>query len=96
MHKPAKARRYDFSMLGRGNDINSGIEDDSDSDHDDGTDSIVNARDSDGKVVVQKMSLELFRSKLMRHFGICFQNKELVWPKRIKSTKKFKIISLYV
>ena len=87
LHKPAKARRYDLSGMGCGNDIHSDTDDDFDSDHDDGTDSIVSARDADGKVIVRKMSLELFRSKLIRHFGICFQKKELVWPTRINRSK---------
>ena len=73
--------------MGCGNDIHSDTDDDFDSDHDDGTDSIVSARDADGKVIVRKMSLELFRSKLIRHFGICFKKKELVWPKRINRSK---------
>ena len=60
LHKPANARRYDFSGMGCGNDIDSGAEDDFDYDHDDENDSIVSVRDSDGKVVVRKMCLKLF------------------------------------
>ena len=83
-----KNRRYDLSGMGCGNDIYSETDDDSDSDNDNGTDSIASAKDADGKVIVRKMSLELFRSKLIRHFGICFRKKILVWPKRIKPPKK--------
>ena len=62
MHNPGKARRYNFSGIGCGNDIDSDIEDDFDDDDDDDDENnlIVSARDSDGKVVVRKMCLKLF------------------------------------
>ena len=40
-------------------------------------------KDSEGNIIVRKIPLNLFRSKLIRHFNICFQKKEIIWPNRI-------------
>ena len=40
--------------------------------------------DHDDAQVVRKMSMEDFRDKLVTHFDIAFQRKEIQWPKRNK------------
>jgi hypothetical protein len=45
--------------------------------------------EDDGAIVVRKMSMAQFREKLIGHFNICFQRKELAWPKqRLAGTKE--------
>jgi hypothetical protein len=45
--------------------------------------------EDDGAIVVRKMSMTQFREKLIDHFNICFQRKELAWPKqRLAGTKE--------
>jgi hypothetical protein len=34
------------------------------------------------ELFVRKMSMSQFREKLIDHFNICFQRKELAWPKQ--------------
>ena len=59
LRQPAKARTYDLSGIGVGNDIDYDAEDNVD-DHADEINSIVSAQDSDGNIGVQKISLGLF------------------------------------
>ena len=88
LHNPSKSRKYDISGMGKGNDMdwdsyNPNIEDiDVDENN-----SVSSEKDSDGNIVVRKMPLQQFRSKLIRHFNIAFHKHELVWPKRIKKNK---------
>ena len=35
---------------------------------------------------VKDISFDLFREKLVRHFNIAFQFKEIKWPRRLKET----------
>ena len=82
LHKPSQKRRYDLSGMGKGNDVEwneEGVELTDDIDKN----SLHVEKDSEGNVIVRKISLNLFRSKLIRHFNICFQKKEIIWPNRI-------------
>ena len=82
LHKPAQQRRYDLSGMGMGNDLEwneAGDERNDDIDKN----SLDIEKDSTGHIIIRKLSLHLFRSKLIRHFNICFQKNELMWPNRI-------------
>ena len=39
---------------------------------------------SNGKRIVRKMSLALFRQCLVNHFDIRFKRNDIIWPQRIK------------
>ena len=40
----------------------------------------------DGKRIIQKMPLKIFRQCLIHHFDICFQMKSIKWPSKKKNT----------
>ena len=40
----------------------------------------------DGKRIIQKMPLKIFRQCLINHFDICFQMKSIKWPSKKKNT----------
>jgi len=41
--------------------------------------------DGTGAIPVRNLSMKCFRQKLVEHFDICFQKKELHWPTRLKN-----------
>jgi hypothetical protein len=40
--------------------------------------------DTDGAIIVRHLSFDYFRSKLVNHFDIAFNKREVKWPKQIK------------
>lgn len=77
---PAQARNYDTSAMGRGSDCVGAAVDDNRLDDD--TDQAAVETDTDGRIVVGAMKMKAFRKKLITHFNIAFQKREVVWPKR--------------
>ena len=85
--KPGTARNLDISGFGIGNDIANS------------TDSVTTPNtdvtemnsihlctsevNKDMHISIKDMPFQLFRQKLIRHFNIAFQNKEVKWPRRL-------------
>ena len=76
---PAQARNCDASAMGRGNDFERGTDQQQ---QQLAVDNNTAETDSEGCIIVRKMSLQAFRNKLITHFNIAFQRKEIKWPKR--------------
>ena len=43
----------------------------------------------DGKRIVSKMPLTLFKRWLVNHFNIRFINNDIVWPRRLQEPKRY-------
>ena len=91
LFNPSQIRAYDTSGNGRGNDYrpSNGQDDDStdeDDDHPDNVDQqstavqLARSVDEDGCRCVRKLSLSVFRDKLVEHFDIAFSKNEIKWP----------------
>jgi hypothetical protein len=70
---------YDVSSMGVGEDVDEAAveEDIEEEDLYEGT-----VVEEDGAIVVRKMNMSQFRQRLIEHFDICFQRKELAWPRQ--------------
>ena len=68
---------YDVSGMGAGED---GDEDEEDEDSEDEEEFKGSIEEEEGAIVVRKMSMTDFRKRLIDHFDICFQRKEIAWP----------------
>ena len=77
---PAAVRDFpnlDGSGMGRGDDR---VVDNESVTTDD--DVSINAVDDIGQVLVRRMTVKRFRQKLITHFDIAFQKREIQWPTR--------------
>ena len=91
--KPGEARNFDISGVGIGNDIANSTDSvtTSNSDHVTEMNTInlpVNEIRNDMYIPIKNMPFQLFRQKLIRHFNIAFQNKEVEWPRRLPEKYK--------
>lgn len=82
LHNPSKARSY--SGMEPGDDNEPGDDDDIEDDNED-TELPLSL---DGIRLVRSMTIETFRSKLVRHFDIAFTRRELQWPRRNRTVEK--------
>lgn len=71
------ARRYDTSGMGHGSDFIDVPDDDDDADEE--QEEVV---DDDGAILVRTMNYDKFRSKLVEHFDILFEQQRIRWPRR--------------
>ena len=76
LNNPSSIRTLDLSSMGLGSDC---VRSTSPVECDDGNIVTPNA---DGSINVVDLSLDEFRSRLVNHFNIAFQRKEIKWPKR--------------
>jgi len=82
---PAQARNFDTSGMGTGTDrvADNGADDAEDNNGADDAEDAGNVEvDLMGHIVVKSLSLNQFRSRLIRHFNIAFKRREVKWPKR--------------
>jgi len=87
LNNPAAVRAYDTSGMGAGDDRQN---DDDTPDLNLLFSVVANVQretSMDGSIVVHKLSREAFRKKLITHFDIAFQRREIQWPRRNKSKK---------
>lgn len=94
LRNPAKSRNMnmqlrDLSGMGCGNDVQSVSIDDLDVE----TDMMERSEEIEliktkGRIPIKNLSLDYFRSKLIRHFNIAFQKQEVMWPSRIKKKEE--------
>ena len=79
LNNPSLARNFDSSGMGRGCDR--------DEDSNELPEVVVDSVETvqQGSVnVTRKISLPVFRAKLVRHFDIAFNKREIKWPSRIR------------
>ena len=81
---PATRRVEDISGMGRGNDYDTDLFHDSNTDERD-INSVV-YQSSDGYIKVNELSLDEFRRRLITHFNIAFQQNQVRKPSRNKKT----------
>ena len=85
LNNPEAARHFDSSGMGYGNDRQEDENDDSDVDSASDSESIaesdVQHTDDEYIIPVRNLSFNTFRQKLVNHFDIMYQRKEIVWPK---------------
>jgi hypothetical protein len=84
LNSPAQARSYDTSGDGRGNDyiVGEAVEQ---PEEQVGV-PIERSEDEQGVRHIRKMSMKMFRSKLIEHFNILKDRGNLCWPKAKKRT----------
>ena len=80
---PSTRRSSDVSGMGHGNDADLDNNDD-DSFDDEVDNDIPITPDEDGYVIIQNLSLNQFRKKLIIHFNIAFKQNKVKWPQRNK------------
>ncbi|KAG7342192.1 DDE superfamily endonuclease [Nitzschia inconspicua] len=73
---PQQRRNYDTSGMGIGGDMMK------EQNHEVVPNIVERVSHSNGEMVVRKMSMQQFRSKLVEHFDIAFKKRELSWPSR--------------
>lgn len=80
LNNPSAARAFDCSGMGEGDDR---IEEEDTAEEDTaGEDTAGDATEEQAMKTVCQVSFEHFRTKLVNHFDIAFQRRELQWPKR--------------
>ena len=89
--KPGTARNLDISGTGIGNDIPKSTDSVTTSNTHNKETNNDNYYSSKGNrnlpISIQEMLFQLFRQKLIRHFNIAFQRKEVKWPRRHNKNK---------
>jgi hypothetical protein len=76
---------YDISGMGRGSDgatRSAAEEQNEDDDSEEEENFVGQVVTQEGATVVRRLSMSQFREKLIVHFAICFEKKELAWPKQ--------------
>ena len=85
--KPGTARNLDISGFGIGNDIANSTDSVTTSNTDvtemNSIHLCTSEVNKDMHISIKDMPFQLFRQKLIRHFNIAFQNKEVKWPRRL-------------
>ena len=76
---PAEARNYDTSGIGPGDDRSTASSVVAEEDEDEAAVAVVAP---DGRRVVRRMTMKVFRAKLVTHFDIAFKRQEIRWPTR--------------
>ena len=94
LNSPGSLRSYDSSRMGRGNDRDTSVDSNDENTEDNNEDEdenrtrnseeikehIEKAKDENGIIRVRLLPMTVFRSKLVEHFEIMFQNNQLHWP----------------
>jgi hypothetical protein len=77
LSKNLNPRNYDSSGMGPGNDLVGEVYDFCESDFEEGNE----GEDTSTSLAINSLSLPFFRSKLVTHFSILYEQNQIVWPK---------------